>query len=31
MTYGIDFLAPTPEGEYLLDAMIDYVQSDSFD
>ena len=30
MTYGMDILAPTPEGEYLLDAMLDYAQSDAF-
>ena len=30
MTHGIDLLATTPEGEYLMDQMIDYVQSDKF-
>ena len=30
ITRGVDLLADTPEGEYLLDAMIAYVQSDAF-
>jgi hypothetical protein len=30
MTRGVDLLADTPEGAYLLDAMIDYARSDAF-
>lgn len=30
ITQGVDVLADTPEGAYLLDAMIDYVQSPAF-
>lgn len=30
ITHGIDLLADTPEGAYLLDAMIQYVRSDAF-
>ncbi len=30
ITQGVDLLADTPEGTFLLDAMIDYAQSDAF-
>jgi hypothetical protein len=30
ITRGVDLLSDTPEGAYLLDAMIDYVQSSAF-
>jgi hypothetical protein len=30
ITRGVDLLADTPEGAYLLDAMIDYARSDAF-
>lgn len=30
ITQGVDLLADTPEGAFLLDAMIDYAQSDAF-
>lgn len=31
ITRGVDLLADTPEGTYLLDAMVDYVLSDAFE
>ena len=30
ITHGVDLLAETPEGAYLLDSMIDYALSDAF-
>ena len=30
LTHGLDLLADTPEGTYLLDQMLDYVRSDAF-